>query len=87
MATTYCCAPTDTQKDEDVEFYREKFAGSQADRLVKAEAEAKKITEKLTEAKISGSLSLSLSPVSVVRECMLLCTLFFPYTSILDRIS
>ncbi|XP_042010752.1 probable methionine--tRNA ligase [Salvia splendens] len=40
-------------KDEEVEFYREKFAGSQADRLVKAEAEAKKITEKLTEAKIS----------------------------------
>ncbi|KAL1543000.1 methionine--tRNA ligase [Salvia divinorum] len=40
-------------KDEEVEFYREKFAGSQADRLVKAEAEAKKITDKLTETKIS----------------------------------
>ncbi|KAL8542994.1 hypothetical protein ACS0TY_003761 [Phlomoides rotata] len=41
-------------KDEEVEFYREKFAGSQADRIVKAEAEAKKVTEKLKEAKISG---------------------------------
>ncbi|GER41039.1 methionine--tRNA ligase [Striga asiatica] len=40
-------------KDEEVEFYREKFAGSQADRIVKAEAEAKKVTEKLKEAKIS----------------------------------
>ncbi|KAL1548421.1 methionine--tRNA ligase [Salvia divinorum] len=40
-------------KDEEVEFYREKFAGSQADRIVKAEAEAKKISEKLMEAKIS----------------------------------
>ncbi|CAA0840020.1 Probable methionine--tRNA ligase [Striga hermonthica] len=38
--------------DEEVEFYREKFAGSQADRIVKAEAEAKKVTEKLKEAKI-----------------------------------
>ncbi|KAL8491784.1 hypothetical protein ACS0TY_023399 [Phlomoides rotata] len=37
-------------KDEEVEFYREKFA----DRIVKAEAEAKKVTEKLKEAKISG---------------------------------
>ncbi|XP_057766268.1 methionine--tRNA ligase, cytoplasmic [Salvia miltiorrhiza] len=40
-------------KDEEVEFYKEKFAGSQADRIVKAEAEAKKISEQLTEAKIS----------------------------------
>lgn len=40
-------------KDEEVEFYREKFAGSQADRIVKAEAEAKKISEKLKETKIS----------------------------------
>lgn len=42
------------QRDEDVEFFREKFAGSQADRVVKAEAEAKKIVEQLKEAKISG---------------------------------
>ncbi|CBI18340.3 hypothetical protein VitviT2T_010153 [Vitis vinifera] len=40
-------------RDEDVEFFREKFAGSQADRVVKAEAEAKKIVEQLKEAKIS----------------------------------
>lgn len=51
---TYCCAPNDIQKDEEVEFYREKFAGSQADRIVKAEAEAKKISDKLKETKISG---------------------------------
>ena len=59
------------QKDEEVEFYREKFAGSQADRLVKAEAEAKKITDKLSEAKISGYFSL----LSLLYVCML--TLFF----------
>ncbi|KAL6527950.1 hypothetical protein OROHE_014900 [Orobanche hederae] len=40
-------------KDEEVEFYREKFAGSQADRIMKAEAETKKVTEKLKETKIS----------------------------------
>lgn len=50
----WCCEPNDMQKDEEVEFYREKFAGSQADRIVKAEAEAKKVTDKLKEAKISG---------------------------------
>lgn len=42
------------QKDEEVDFFREKFAGSQADRIVKAEADAKKISDKLKEAKISG---------------------------------
>ena len=40
-----------------MEFFREKFSGSQADRIVKAEAEAKKMTEKLKETKISGFLS------------------------------
>ncbi|KAK9062551.1 hypothetical protein SSX86_019738 [Deinandra increscens subsp. villosa] len=43
-------------KDEEVEFFRNKFAGSQADRAdraVKEEAEAKKITEKLKDTKIS----------------------------------
>lgn len=40
------------QKDEEVEFFRKKFAGSQADRLAKAEAEAKNIAEKLKETKI-----------------------------------
>uniref|UniRef100_A0A5B7AHJ9 methionine--tRNA ligase n=1 Tax=Davidia involucrata TaxID=16924 RepID=A0A5B7AHJ9_DAVIN len=40
-------------KDEEVEFFREKFAGSQADRIVKAEAEAKKIAEQLKQTKVS----------------------------------
>ncbi|KAL2249375.1 probable methionine--tRNA ligase [Sesamum indicum] len=42
-------------KDEEVEFYREKFAGSQADRIVKAQAEseAKKLAGKLKETKVS----------------------------------
>ncbi|KAL2463371.1 putative methionine--tRNA ligase [Forsythia ovata] len=40
-------------KDEEVEFFRVKFAGSQADRILKAEAEAKKLTEKFKETKIS----------------------------------
>ncbi|KAL8041806.1 hypothetical protein ABFX02_09G007800 [Erythranthe guttata] len=40
-------------KDEEVEFYREKFAGSQADRKVKADAAAKKLTDKLQEVEIS----------------------------------
>ncbi|XP_020266926.1 probable methionine--tRNA ligase [Asparagus officinalis] len=39
-------------KDEDVEFFRQKFAGSQSDRIEKAEAEAK-IAEKLKSTKIS----------------------------------
>lgn len=39
--------------DKDVEFFRQKFAGSQADRIVKAEAEAKQITEQLKKAKVS----------------------------------
>ncbi|XP_075512096.1 putative methionine--tRNA ligase isoform X1 [Primulina tabacum] len=40
-------------KDEEVEFYKDKFSGSQADRILKAKAEAKKISEKLKETKIS----------------------------------
>lgn len=40
-------------KDEEVEFYKDKFSGSQADRIVKAKAEANKISEKLKETKIS----------------------------------
>ncbi|PWA40939.1 methionine--tRNA ligase [Artemisia annua] len=43
-------------KDEEVEFFRNKFAGSQADRAdraVKEEAEAKKVTEKLKNTKIT----------------------------------
>ncbi|KAJ0051563.1 hypothetical protein Pint_01529 [Pistacia integerrima] len=44
-------------KDEDVKLLREKFAGSQADRAdraVKTQAEAKKITEQLKKTKISA---------------------------------
>ncbi|KAG8369642.1 hypothetical protein BUALT_Bualt14G0034800 [Buddleja alternifolia] len=44
-------------KDDEVEFYRGKYAGSQADRIVKAEAEAQKIAAKLKETKISGGNS------------------------------
>ncbi|KAI3706215.1 hypothetical protein L6452_23809 [Arctium lappa] len=43
-------------KDEEVEFFRAKFAGSQADRAdraVKAEAEANKVAEQLKDTKIS----------------------------------
>ncbi|XP_059434250.1 methionine--tRNA ligase, cytoplasmic isoform X1 [Corylus avellana] len=40
-------------KDEEVEFFREKFAGSQADRIVRAEAEAEKIAEQLKKTKVS----------------------------------
>ncbi|XP_010264123.1 PREDICTED: probable methionine--tRNA ligase [Nelumbo nucifera] len=40
-------------KDEEVEFFREKFAGSQADRVLKAEAEANKVAEQLKKTKVS----------------------------------
>ncbi|KAK4717080.1 hypothetical protein R3W88_015418 [Solanum pinnatisectum] len=40
-------------KDEEVEFYRNKFAGSQADRALKAETEAKEMAKQLKKAKIS----------------------------------
>nr|GEV09805.1 probable methionine--tRNA ligase [Tanacetum cinerariifolium] len=43
-------------RDEEVEFFRNKFAGSQADRAdraMKEEAEAKKVTEKLKNTKIT----------------------------------
>nr|XP_016478698.1 PREDICTED: probable methionine--tRNA ligase [Nicotiana tabacum] len=43
-------------KDEEVEFYREKFAGSQsdrADRALKAETDTKKMAEQLNKTKIS----------------------------------
>ncbi|KAJ0787707.1 putative methionine--tRNA ligase [Helianthus annuus] len=40
-------------KDEEVEFFRAKFAGSQADRAVMAEAEANKIAQQLKNSKVS----------------------------------
>ncbi|KAI3939688.1 hypothetical protein MKX01_029850 [Papaver californicum] len=43
-------------KDEEVEFFREKFAGSQADRKVKAdEADAKKLADQLQKTKLSDA--------------------------------
>lgn len=46
------------QKDEEVEFYRKKFAGSQADRIIRAEAEAENVAEQLKKTKVSGVLFL-----------------------------
>lgn len=44
----------DVQKDEEVEFFRNKFAGSQADRIIRAQAEAAKIADQLKKTKVSG---------------------------------
>ncbi|XP_052202039.1 probable methionine--tRNA ligase isoform X1 [Diospyros lotus] len=40
-------------KDEEVEFFRQKFAGSQADRILKAEAEAKELANQLKKTEVS----------------------------------
>jgi len=53
------------QKDEEVDFYRKKFAGSQADRIVRAEAEAENVAEQLRKTKVSGVLSHS----PIFNEC------------------
>ncbi|KAH0466763.1 hypothetical protein IEQ34_004001 [Dendrobium chrysotoxum] len=42
-------------KDEEVESLRQRYAGSQAERIEKAEADAKKIAEQLKSTKISGA--------------------------------
>ncbi|KAK7824625.1 probable methionine--tRNA ligase [Quercus suber] len=55
-------------KDEEVEFFREKFAGSQADRIVRAEAEAEKIAEKLKKTKVSDSSGKKKRPVKPATE-------------------
>ncbi|KAL0013993.1 hypothetical protein SO802_001062 [Lithocarpus litseifolius] len=55
-------------KDEEVEFFREKFAGSQADRIVRAEAEAEKIAEKLKKTKVSDSSGKKQWPVKPATE-------------------
>lgn len=44
----------DVQKDDEVESLRTRFAGSQADRIIRAEAEATKVAEQLKKAKVSG---------------------------------
>ncbi|KGN61431.1 probable methionine--tRNA ligase [Cucumis sativus] len=41
-------------KDEEVELYRDKFAGSQAQRIVRAEAEAEKLAAQLKKTNVSG---------------------------------
>lgn len=43
------------QKDEEVNLYREKFAGSQADRIIRAEAE--NVAEQLRNTNVSGVFS------------------------------
>ncbi|KAJ4755990.1 Methionine--tRNA ligase [Rhynchospora pubera] len=40
-------------KDEEVEFFRQKFAGSQADRKLKEEADAKAVAEQLKKTKLA----------------------------------
>ncbi|THU71021.1 hypothetical protein C4D60_Mb08t31140 [Musa balbisiana] len=42
-------------KDEDVESFRMRFAGSQAERIVKAETDANKVAEQLKATKITGN--------------------------------
>ncbi|XP_071706098.1 probable methionine--tRNA ligase [Rutidosis leptorrhynchoides] len=58
-------------KDDEVEFFRNKFAGSQADRAdraVKEEAEAKKITEKLKNTKITDKSGKKEKPAKSTGE-------------------
>ncbi|XP_062176706.1 methionine--tRNA ligase, cytoplasmic-like [Alnus glutinosa] len=55
-------------KDEEVEFFREKFAGSQADRIVRAEAEAEKIAEQLKKTKVSDSSGKRQRPTKSANE-------------------
>lgn len=45
---------TCTQNDDEVDFLRKKFAGSQADRKEREEAEAVKLAEQLKKSKLSG---------------------------------
>lgn len=71
-----------------MEFFRKKYAGSQADRINRAEAEAQKMAEQLKKTKISGMLvdsfhfsDISLSGVSWIfsRDSVLLvqyCSFF-----------
>lgn len=42
------------QKDEELEGYKNKFAGSQADRIIRAEAEAENVAEQLKKTEVSG---------------------------------
>uniref|UniRef100_A0A2N9FY19 methionine--tRNA ligase n=1 Tax=Fagus sylvatica TaxID=28930 RepID=A0A2N9FY19_FAGSY len=55
-------------KDEEVEFFRNKFAGSQADRIVRAEAEAEKVAEQLKKTKVSDSSGKKQRPAKPASE-------------------
>ncbi|KAK7256743.1 hypothetical protein RIF29_30201 [Crotalaria pallida] len=55
-------------KDDDVETYRKKFAGSQADRLLRAEAEAEKVAEQLKKTKVSDDSRKKKSSVKSSNE-------------------
>ncbi|KAI8024393.1 putative methionine--tRNA ligase [Camellia lanceoleosa] len=51
------------RKDEEVEFFRQKFAGSQADRILKAEAEAKELAEQLKKTQVSDGRGKKQQPM------------------------
>ncbi|KAL6976566.1 methionine--tRNA ligase [Sarracenia purpurea var. burkii] len=55
-------------KDEEVEIFRLKFAGSQADRVLKAEAEAKELAEKLKETEVSDGRGKRQRPTKSAAE-------------------
>ncbi|KAL7238031.1 hypothetical protein ACSBR2_004181 [Camellia fascicularis] len=55
-------------KDEEVEFFRQKFAGSQADRILKAEAEAKELAEQLKKTKVSDGRGKKQQPMKSAAE-------------------
>ncbi|PSS19310.1 Methionine--tRNA ligase [Actinidia chinensis var. chinensis] len=55
-------------KDEEVEFFRLKFAGSQADRIIKAETEAKELAEKLKKTEVSDGKGKKQQPTKSATE-------------------
>lgn len=73
------------QKDDEVDFFRKKFAGSQADRIERAEAEAHKMADQLKKTKVSGQSQYFCSAVLdgpvVLSEALLSLSLslFIPY--------
>jgi len=54
--------------DGEVEFFRQKFAGSQADRILKAEAEAKELAEKLQKTEVSDGKGKKQRPAKSAAE-------------------
>ncbi|KAI9194345.1 hypothetical protein LWI28_005212 [Acer negundo] len=55
-------------KDEEVEYFRNKFAGSQADRVIRAEAEAAKVAEQLKKTKVSDGRGKKQRPMKFAAE-------------------